>query len=236
MNVLSNTGMATLQSFSSTYSYNIYTKSYQSYTDILNGISIKNSYTGEYCGFNMASIFSSSTGTSNSTAYSSTGTYSNLYSNSYSSSYSNGSSYTANLSGNDGLNRRGALSWNSSSIPTKSSSWLTGNYGSSFIGNMYTSLQTSALGNYSPTSVFEQRLNYHLDYADQKKPGETLGLTKSYLGLTSSSKTSSSYDNAIASSYNVFASSNSDKAGSGTAKDVTAVKSGKVSEMMSLLA
>lgn len=109
--------------------------------------------------------------------------------------------------GDTGLNLNGPVPYNGSTSRSFEVDY-SGN-GSSIIGNFMTSLQNVALGEYAPTSIAEQRINYHLPISMQHKPGTTINPTMKYLGLTSSRYAANSlndtkFNNAIASSYNVF--------------------------------
>ena len=164
--LLSNSGTQSLANFQNTYQQNAYTGQYQSYTDILGGVSTADAY-GNYHGFS-SSIFSNSSGIQQQGGFS--------------------SSYGGNSwqSGKDGLNRRGAVDrmWaNSATIPTSSNPYPNAAYGSSIVDNYLTSIQSVALGQHAPTSVFEQRLNYHMDYGQQNKPGSMFGNFSNYMNI-----------------------------------------------------
>jgi len=202
MNLLSNAGSLAMNNFYNGSSYNTETKQYQSNLSVLNGISTKNSYTNEYTGFNCNSIFNNSSGiqgSGSSCAY----------------------NPTFGLSGNDGLNRNKPYSTISTTIPTSVSQYADGQYGSSLMGNFLTSLQSVALGQYAPTSVFEQRLNYTLPFDQQNKPGSMLGDYSNYFNTDSVAKNKNS-----TTGYNVF--------GSYDLKTATSAQT--VSRLMSLMA
>lgn len=105
--------------------------------------------------------------------------------------------------GSTGLNLNGPVPYNGATSKSLDIDY-SGN-GTSIIGNFYTSIQSVALGEYAPTSIAEQRLNYHLPVNQQSKPGATLTPVTKYLGLTSSIYTNdTNFNNAINSSRNVF--------------------------------
>ena len=209
-NLLSNTGTNALNNFyNGTYSQkNKYTGVYDSNLSILSGISTKNSYTNTYTGFATSSIFANSSGIAQN--------------NSFISTCNCGSMET----GSDGLNRRGALNIKSSAIPKTDNPYANGNYGASIVGNYFTSIQNVALGQYAPTSVFEQRLNYHLDYSDQKKPGSMLGVYTNYFDIDSVSNNANNVTG-----YNVFSSKTTQ-----ASTNIKAAGAKTVSELMSVLA
>ena len=198
-NLLSNSGTNALKNYLNTSTTNSYTKQTQTYTSILSGI------TG---GFDSGSIFSNSSGIQQNSSYS------NTY---------NGNSWQT---GNDGLNRRGAVNTNTSTVPQTDNPYAGGVYGSSIVGNYYTSIQSVALGQYAPTSVFEQRLNYHLDYSEQNKPGSMLGDYSNYFNVDSVA-----YNTSLSSGYNIFGTSSTK-----SANISKAVSAQTVSSLMSLLA
>jgi len=212
MNLLSNAGTEALSSLQSSKS------------SILSTVSTKNTATGTYTGFNSSSIFSTSSGLSDS------------YGSSYSSSpYSGNTTGLENYwqLGNDGLNRRGAVDpylTKLSAIPTSEKDYLKSDYGSSLSGNYCTSLQSVALGQYAPTSVFEQRLNYHLDYEDQRKPGQLSNSSSNYFNTDSVA-----YNTSNTSNYNVFGTyaSTSTSASNSNTKSSTSVYSTDMSKYSS---
>ena len=175
-NLLSSAGSQALAAYQKTENYSN-----------LTGISTKNTYTNSNAGFDTGSIFSNSSGIQ--------GSY-------YTTDYSASNYWQL---GDDGLNRNGAVSryhTTLSAIPTSSKDYTKSPYGASLIGNYCTSIQSVALGQYAPTSVFEQRLNYHLNYADQNKPGAFLGSSINYFDADSVANNKSPNSN-----YNVFATS-----------------------------
>jgi len=184
----------------------------------LAGISTYNSYTKANHGFYGQSIFSNSSGITNS-----------RYNSGY---YGNFSGDTTNYwqLGNDGLNRGGAVSrylTTRVSLPTSEKDYARGSFGSSLIGNFCTSIQDVALGQNAPTSVFEQRLNYHLDFKDQNKAGDFLGSSVNYFNTESVANNQSPNSN-----YNVFATNTS----TGNSSYKKAASAQNVSSLMSLLA
>lgn len=166
--LLSSSGTQSLTNYQNTYQQNAYTGEYQSYMDVLGGISTADAY-GNYHGFS-SSIFTNSSGIQQQQRSSS------LYgSNNW-------------QSGKDGINRRGAVDrqWaNSATIPTSENPYGNGAFGASIIDNYFTSIQSVSMGQYAPTSVFEQRLNYHMSYDQQNKPGSMLGNYSNYMNIDS---------------------------------------------------
>ena len=210
-NLLSSAGTQALAAYQSSEHYSN-----------LSGISTKNTYTNANCGFNSGSIFNNSSGIQG------------AYNSGYYGKYSGDTTNYWQL-GDDGLNRNGAISrylTTRSAIPSSEKDYVKGDYGASLIGNYCTSIQSVALGQYAPTSVFEQRLNYHLDYADQNKPGAFLGSSSNYFNTDSVANNKSPNSN-----YNVFAtaasntSTSSPKLGNGFSKVSSAQN---VSDLMSL--
>lgn len=195
----------------------------------LGTVNTDNSYTGQSAKFNNQSIFTNSSGISS--EYTSGG-YNNFGQVDY-NSYTNPA-----YRGRDGLNRRGAISGydtRRSAIPTNEGQYANALYGSSLMGNYMVSIQNVALGQYAPTSVFEQRLNYHLDYADQNKPGSMLGNYSNYCNVDSVANNQSSSSN-----YNTYSSSSSktgNSFGSLTSSNAGLAKAAganTVSDMMSI--
>ena len=213
--LLSSAGTQALQTFQSNQSNMYY----------LGTVATENSYTKQTNGFDNKSIFANSSGVDSS--YSGNGALSGNFNTSYASNPYRGS---------DGLNRRGAISYYDTrgcSIPRSVNEYQNGVYGSSLMGNYLTSIQSVALGQYAPTSVFEQRLNYHLDYADQRKPGSMLGNYSNYFDTESVANNKSQTSN-----YNVYSTSSakSNSFGSLTASNnlSKAASANSVSDMMSI--
>ncbi len=239
ISLLSSSGTQAINNFTNT-KCPLDTKYGQTYGQILAGIATANSYTNNSHGmsssiFNLSSGLSSQTSSNNAAIGQSNGmpsiTSSNYTSN-YATTVPTGSSthlapnkgQAWQPTGSDGLNRRGAITryqTNRNSVSTAPNPFLNGSAGSSVMANFYASIQSVSLGQYAPTSVFEQRLNYHLDYADQRKPGESLSFTESHFD----SRTSTS---------NIFSdtSTGSGVNGSNLSKAATA---SSVSQLMSLL-
>jgi len=213
-NLLSNAGTNALRNFYNGYSStaNKYTGKYDSNLSVLQSISTSNSYLNQNTGFAVSSIFSNSSGIEQN------------------SSYSNTCCNSSWQTGNDGLNRRGALSLRSSTVPLTDNPYPNGKYGSSIVGNYYTSIQNVALGQYAPTSVFEQRLNYHLDFDEQRKPGSMLGNFTNYFDVDSVANNANNVTG-----YNVFSSaSKTSYTQTNAAQKACSAKT--VSELMSFLA
>ena len=106
-------------------------------------------------------------------------------------------------------------------IATRISQYPNAEYGSSLMGNFLTSIQDVSLGEYAPTSVFEQRLNYTIPYEQQAKAGSMLGSTTNFFNTDAVVKNQTSVTN-----YNVF----------GTDSLAKACSAETVSSLMSILA
>ena len=159
----------------------------------LQGISTLNYSTGQYAGFNM-SIFDNNSDFS-------TGAFSN-------STYGSNSFL--------GLTAGKTTSVN---IPTSMKQLGEGKYGSSIIDNFFTSMQSVALGQDPPLSIFEQRLNSYLPDEYKIGPGKMLGDYSNFFNTDSVASNQNS-----TTGYNVFSSN---------------VKTGglsKASDLMSFLA
>jgi len=198
MNLLSSASTNSLNNFyNNSTQWNKYTNSYQSNVDILKGISTYNSATNSYTGFSM-SIFSNSSGIGRSSFSSNYSSYNNPTIN------KNGYNSTFGRTGNDGLNYNRPYATSQTTIPTSVTQYGNGKYGSSLMGNFITSIQHVGLGQYAPTSVFEQRLNYTLPYEQQAKPGSRLGDTSDFFNTDSVAKNQNS-----TTGYNVFSTNQS---------------------------
>ena len=215
MNLLSSAGTRALNNF-----YNGVNQQGQSNLSVLQNMSVYNSYTGKNHGFNM-SIFNNQSGIGSSQLQGG----GSSYGTSFGTQLFNRNSY--GRTGNDGLNRNGAYSTPSTTIPTSVKQYGNGQYGSSLMGNFMTSIQHVAVGQYPPTSVFEQRLNYTLNYDQQAKPGSMLGNYSNFFNTDSVANNQNS-----TTGYNVFGTSTASNNSFNTS---AAMSSKNVSGLMSAL-